>query len=223
MITTCHLIYFSPTGTTQKVVSAVARGLAAPQVVHYDLTRPGSRCATSLKGGVAVIGSPVYAGRVPELFLERLKGLTAQGVPALLVALYGNREFEDALVELRDVAVDKGFRAIAAGAFIGEHSYSTADRPIAAGRPDAGDLASAVLFGMQAARKIARNALDTPPIDGHIPYRERVTIGGIAPETEGQTCVLCGQCAEVCPAGVITVAGSVITRADDCITCCASI
>jgi ferredoxin len=220
---TCHLIYFSPTGTTRKVALAVARGLGAPQVAHYDLTKPGSVCHKSLKDGVAVIGCPVYAGRVPELYLQRLQGLTAQGVPALLVALYGNREFEDALVELRDVAVNKGFRVIAAGAFIGEHSYSTLDRPIAAGRPDAGDLASAVLLGMQSARKLARHALDTPQIDGHVPYRERVPIGGIAPETDVQACVLCGKCAEVCPTGVITLAGSVVTKADGCIMCCACV
>lgn len=223
MIATAHLLYFSPTGTTRQIVSAVGRGLAAQQVVHHDLTRPGGRCGHIARDSVAVIGTPVYSGRVPELYLQRLQGITAQGVPAVLVALYGNRAFEDALLELRDISGDLGFRVIAAGAFIGEHSYSTADRPIAAGRPDTGDLASAVRFGMQAANKIAQRNLDTPQIDGHVPYRERVPIGGVAPETDSLSCVLCGKCEDLCPSGAISVSDVVTTRADQCIMCCACV
>ena len=221
MKTTAHLIYFSPTGTTRKTCAAVARGLGAQQVTEHDLTLPGTRPAAQLTEGVAIVGCPVYAGRVPELCLQRLEDFKAQNVPTVLLALYGNRAFEDALVELRDVAAAKGFRVVAAGAFIGEHSYSTAEHPIAAGRPDAGDLQLAVQFGQQVAAKLARGGLDMPAIPGNKPYREGMKLGGVAPETDIERCTLCGRCAAVCPPGVITVSDTVVTRAAGCLMCCA--
>ncbi len=220
---TAHLIYFSPTGTTRMISASIAQGLGAQNVIHYDLTLPGAKFETVLTYGIAIIGIPVYAGRVPELCLQRLEAITSTGIPTVLVALYGNREFEDALVELRDVSVAKGFKVIAAGAFIGEHSYSTPAQPIAAGRPDADDLHRAVRFGKEIAAKIMRNAFDLPQIDGHVPYRERVSFGGIAPETDHSKCILCGNCAAVCPTGVITVSDSVTTLASNCIICCACV
>jgi len=223
MITTAYLVYFSPTGTTRKISTRIARGLGTKNVVHHDMTLPASRRETVLADGVAIVGIPVYAGRVPELFLQRLQTITSQGVPAILVALYGNREYEDALIELSDVCTLKGFNVIAAGAFIGEHSYSTASQPIAPGRPDARDLKLAEALGKRAAAKIAGNDFTAPVIDGNVPYRQRVLFGGVSPETSGSKCTLCGKCAAVCPAGVITASDMVTTSADRCIMCCACI
>jgi ferredoxin len=223
MMRTTHLVYFSPTGTTKKICASIARGLGAKDITHYDMTLPDAGFKTVLTDGVAIIGLPVYAGRVPELCLRRLQSITSKGVPAVLVALYGNREFEDALVELRDMSVVQGFNVIAAGAFIGEHSYSTPACPIAAGRPNTEDLNLAVQFGKQIAAKIDRNAFDSPEIDGNVPYKERVQIGGVAPETDSKKCTLCGECATVCPAGIINVSDSVTTHADNCIMCCACV
>lgn len=218
-----HLIYFSPTGTTRKTIDAIAAGLNPEQVNRYDLTFSFDAAEQHIADGVAIIGVPVYAGRVPKDVLERLANYKADDVPTILVALYGNREFEDALVELRDVSITKGFKVIAAGAFIGEHSYSTPERPIAAGRPDMDDLKLAVEFGQHVAAKMADNNFSLPAIDGNVPYRERVKFGGIAPETDAETCTLCGKCAEVCPVHIITVSDSVTTQAENCIMCCACI
>ncbi len=220
---TAHLIYFSPTGTTKKITTSIAKGLGAKRVVDYDTTLPGSSVETDLNDGVAIIGIPVYAGRVPELCLQRMQTITAKGLPCVLVALYGNREYEDALVELRDFATGQGFKVVAAGAFIGEHSYSTHERPIAEGRPDAKDLLLAVQFGQQVATKIEDGNFDTPEIAGNVPYKDRVQFGGVAPETDRDRCTLCGKCAESCPTGVITVTEKVATETDHCIMCCACV
>jgi len=219
-----QLLYFSPTGTTRKIVEAIAAGFAVRPYNCYDLTRVEKPSPVRIQGGVAIIGIPVYAGRVPEVCLQRLAGFSANGIPAVLVALYGNREYEDALVELRDVVTDAGFTVVAAGAFIGEHSYSTPEQPIAAGRPDQKDLRRAEEFGRRVADKLqSSGALTAPEVNGHIPYRERVPLGGIAPVTEAQTCTLCGTCDEVCPTFVIRVAGEVLTEADHCVMCCACV
>ncbi len=118
-ISNIHLIYFSPTGTTRKIVDAIAKGIDQEQVNHYDLTYSSQKTEQHFDDGIAIIGAPVYAGRIPEDCLERMANYKANNVPTVLVALYGNREFEDALVELRDVANTQGFNIIAAGAFIG--------------------------------------------------------------------------------------------------------
>ncbi|MEN8686351.1 MAG: 4Fe-4S binding protein [Desulfuromonadales bacterium] len=220
---TAHLVYFSPTGTTRTTCVQIAKGLSAKQIIHYDVTLPGDLLATTLTEGVVIFGVPVYAGRVPELCLQRFVAISAQALPCILVALYGNREFEDALVELRDVVTKQGFQVVAAAAFIGEHSYSIPARPIAAGRPNAEDLAIAKQFGRDVAAKLCNNDLSLPRIDGNMPYRERFPLGGVAPETDHDRCTLCGKCAAVCPTGVIDVADTVLTHAADCVMCCACV
>ena len=222
-INNIHLIHFSPTGTTRKVIDAIAEGLNPEKVYRYDLTFPLDKTEQHFTDGVAVIGAPVYAGRIPVDCLERIAQYKADNVPTVLVALYGNREFEDALVELRDIASVQGFNIIAAGAFIGEHSYSTSNFPIAVGRPNVDDLKIAITFGEQIADKINRKDFNTPEIGGHVPYKERVKFGGVAPETDAEICTLCGRCAEVCPVRVITVSNSVTTQAENCIMCSACV
>lgn len=218
-----HLIYFSPTRSTKGIVEQIAIGLGPCAIEHHDLTRVERGLDLQLSDGIAVIGIPVYAGRVPELFLQRINGLSATGIPTVLVAVYGNREFEDALVELREVASRKGFSVITAGAFIAEHSYSTKEQPIAAHRPDSADLEKAKEFGATIAKRLADNRVGMPNIPGNVPYKERVPLGGIAPETNHTLCTLCGTCADVCPAYVISVGNQVITEAGGCLLCCACV
>lgn len=222
MTATVHLVYFSATGTTRRVVEQVAAGLGAREVVHHDLTSPAARTELALRGGVAVVGVPVHSGRVPELAVDRLRGLSGTGVPAVLVAVYGNRAFEDALVELRDLVVAKGFPVVGAGAFVGEHSYSTPERPIAAGRPDAEDLRIARDLGARVAARL-REAGRAPPVElpGNVPYRDRTPPAGFAPVSDAAACTRCGTCADACPAGVIHLGDEVTTAAAGCILCCA--
>ncbi|BEH08979.1 4Fe-4S binding protein [Geobacter sulfurreducens subsp. ethanolicus] len=224
MLPKTYLIYFSPTRTTRKIVEQVAAGLDSQSIEHHDLTRMEQEFTLRLDDGVAVIGVPVYAGRVPEIFLKRIEKLSGEGIPAVLIALYGNRAYEDALVELRDVIIAKGFNVVAAGAFIGEHSYSTDGRPIAANRPDTEDLKYAIVFGVAIANKLQGDCnLATLDIPGNIPYKERVPLGGICPETMPELCTLCKTCARICPAFIITVDQEVTTKAENCVMCCACV
>lgn len=224
MITQTHLIYFSPTKTTKKIVEQIAAGFNAGNTKQYDLTQMEPGLDIELADGLAIIGVPVYAGRIPEIFLKRIQTLSAVGVPAVLVALYGNRAFEDALVELRDVVVSKGFTVVAAGTFVGEHSYSTSTQPIAANRPDMADLQKAKEFGTIIARQMQENiGKVAPEIPGDVPYKERAPLGGISPATNRKLCTLCATCAEVCPTFAIKVNREVITEAKNCIMCCACV
>jgi ferredoxin len=224
---TVKLVAFSPTGTTKQVLAAIAEGLGAASVAWLDLTLPVAEHlgAVTVDDDVVVIGAPVYAGRIPETAMARLAALHGEGTPAVLVAVYGNRAFEDALLELADWAEGAGFVPIAGGAFIGEHSYDTPDTPIATGRPDAADLEKAVAFGTALRERLV--AADSPragvSIPGNRPYRERGSDRAISPVTIAELCTLCGRCAEVCPTAAITVDDNVGTDAERCIRCCACV
>lgn len=226
-VDTVQMILFSPTGTTRSTLEAVVQGMEAQEIVISDMTFfKQAKAPQPLKEGVAVIGVPVYAGRVPAQVTDWLRAnVTGAGRPVVLVAVYGNRAFEDALLELRDLTTELGFRPVAAAAFIGEHSFSTADKPIAPGRPDDQDLEKAREFGRVVREKLSEIELGEEPgelrVTGNIPYRKGVQPGPVAPETVAQTCILCGVCAEVCPAGVISVGETVETDKMGCLRCCA--
>jgi ferredoxin len=224
MPTKLHLIYFSPTGTTRRIVEQVALGIKAPITEQHDLTLNSAGINTRLTEGIAIIAVPVYAGRMPEICQQRMERLSADQIPAVLVVLYGNREFEDALVELRDFARSKGFIVRAAAAFVGEHSYSTASHPVAANRPDQDDLNKARQFGEAIAQSLQEGDLSPEPaIPGSVPYRERPPLGGISPSLIQERCTRCGTCITNCPTNVITLTDHIVTDAGDCILCCACI
>ena len=228
------LIYFSPTGTTRAIVEAIGRGLDVETPRAWDLTFPRTADlppkdpATSATSPV-VIGMPVYAGRLPVLAVERMRQhARGMGRPAVLVVVYGNRAFEDALLELRDLAERLDFIPVAGAAFIGEHSFSTTDWPIAPGRPDSADTSSALSFGQQTRIKLDRvghiRNLPRLLVPGNSPYRDGMPATLIAPDTLGETCMLCGACVQACPSVAITVAtDGVETDKARCLRCCACI
>ncbi len=224
-----QLVYFSPTRTTKKVVEAIAQGLGVQGIEHLDLTSPEARAGavTEIKNQLTIVGVPVYAGRVPLEAVRRLQRLKARQAPAVIVVLYGNRAYEDALLELRNLAVELGFTPVAAGAFIGEHSYSNQDLPIAFGRPDGEDLKKAREFGRQIRRKLEKipELCEMPPltVPGKFPHREKGTTTRVPPETQPSLCTTCGTCVKVCPTAAITIGDGVVTEGTSCISCCACV
>ena len=144
-----HLICFSPTHSSHMIGETVLQGLGTGHVSETDLTYEKPEENLTIHSGITVIVVPVYGGRIAETALERMEGIYGQDSPAVAVVVYGNRDYDDALLELRDWCVAHGFVPVAGAAFIGEHSYSRPDRPIAGGRPDNPDLQKARAFGEQ--------------------------------------------------------------------------
>lgn len=238
------LITFSPTHTSKKVGEAIVRGLNVEQVNVEDLTQPCDIQKELPINALAVIALPVYGGHIPPLAIERMKGIHANHTPAVIVVVYGNRAYEHALQELDSLAVSLGFRVIAGGTFIGEHSYSSERYPIASGRPDKDDVAYAELFGKKVRTKI-ENASDSEHLYGvdvkriqrpHQPFfpllrflyevikfrRSGETVSS-TPQVDPALCNHCGLCVRHCPTGAIAKDDECHTDAAKCIRCCACV
>ena len=227
--TSAKLVYFSPTQTTRKVLEGIAQGAQILTVEQVDLTPHGARMQIlpEMHDELTIIGSPVHSGRLPSEAIFRFGRLRGNDTPAVIVVVYGNRAYEDALLELRDLVLERGFKPVAAGAFIGEHSYSNNLTPIAVGRPDAEDIRKAKEFGRMIHEKMHNmGALDeiTPlQVPGNFPYKERPARPDVSPVTQEMICIKCEKCASVCPTAAITVGETVVTEPGTCIRCCACI
>lgn len=208
-------IYFSPTGGTKKVADMLAKALSS-DIVVADLTssKTDLESIAPAQEDIAVIAVPSYGGRVPAVAVQRLSSLCGNGVHAVLVCVYGNRAYEDTLVELQDTAQQAGFHTIAAIAAIAEHSIA---RQFAAGRPDAQDEQQLGAFAQQIREKIAAGDGTEPSVPGNRPYKKTGGAGMVPKPTKD--CVKCGVCANECPVGAIDKQDPKKTDHDVCISC----
>jgi ferredoxin/flavodoxin len=225
-ITKITTLFFSPTGTSKKIVQAIAEGAGQScQIEHIDLTLPKHQKSRTFAGNeLTIIAVPVYAGRVAQLAKERLQQFSGSNSPAIVVVIYGNREFEDALVELKDLAQAQSFSVVAASAFIGEHSFSSAETPIAQGRPDKNDLTIAKEFGQKAMQQLMASKTSADiKVPGDIPYKDGMKNLPFTPTVDTDECTQCEECISVCPTGAISLTDQININAELCIFCCACI
>lgn len=213
------LVYFSPTGTTRKVIMEAAKNIEMKSV-SYDLTihKEKKPVLKFKKNDFVLFGIPVYSGRVPETFLEYFENLKGDGTPAALIATYGCREYEDALLELKTEVENRGFKVIGAGAFPVEHSLV---RTIGARRPNKADLKVISDFGIQLNRRL-RQSDDFDSFDiavpGNTPYR-KYNRPSLLPKTDTTACLECKACVKVCPSGAISADNPKKTDKNKCIRC----
>ena len=158
-----YVYHFSPAGTTKRIASVLGFALDADAQM-IDLADPatlGGEHPVSAPTGkpedsdIAVFAVPVFAGRVPQPAAAMISRIRGNGMRAASVVVYGNRDFDDALVELNDILARQGFSVIASGAFIARHSMLPA---VAAGRPDTEDCGDAEAFAKRIAEKLASAA-----------------------------------------------------------------
>ncbi len=188
-------IVFSPTGGTEKVAHIIGKQWSEnlAKIDLSDAKADFSKCKIT-EQDMVLIAMPSFGGRAPAVAIERLKQIAGNGAKCTLVCVYGNRAYEDTLVEMEDAAKGCGFQVVAAIAAVAEHSIMP---QYAAGRPDASDQKQLTDY----ANQIADKAGIVSTVPGNRPYK-KAGGAGLVPKPD-KSCVKCGACAETCPVQAI--------------------
>lgn len=228
-IKSVKLVCFSPTGTAKAIGQGILRGIGLEAVTLFDITKPEARMGSlsTTEGDLLVVVVPVYRGRVPALVTDWLSGISANHTPVACVVVYGNRAYENALLELGDILSSQGCIPLAGAAFVGEHSFSSTEKQIAQGRPNAQDLIDAESFGKKLIAKV-NTATDITQLEGFrlpgdYPYGGITDLLNVNFIGVNNSCQQCGLCSEGCPVEAIDSENIENINTVKCLTCCACI
>lgn len=209
-----HTIYFSPSGTTKKTARLIAGNIDADFIEH-DITLGDVPVLND--DDPVLIAVPVYAGRVPELASARLSRLCGNGRKAVAAVIYGNRDYDDALLELCEILFARGFDVVTAGAFIAQHCIFP---KVAADRPDEYDEQKIKKFAEYTVKAFSSgSSLDIGTVKGKKPYKKPGAVP-LHPEADKKVCNECGKCATQCPVEAIDHEHPYFTDKTKCISCC---
>jgi len=236
-INSVQCLYFSPTGSTQKIVETISVGTGKPVKASINITTPKQRDKFDgqVDGDLLIVGVPVYTGKYPSIIQSSLSKIDGSRLYALPISVCGNVRMGTCLADLCGLLKKQGFTIPAAGNFIAQHSFACEDFPIGKGRPDEGDLDKARDFGQHVVDKIAKDPEDITSLyrgnlyirmyvtgsleaEGLTSLRERHSPFIRVSEHNDELCQECGSCVEVCPTGAID-ARSYRINDDLCIRC----
>lgn len=211
-------VWFSPTGQSQRVVEMIGAEIpgnsAFVDLTDWKKNRPDYGFT---ENEAIIVGVPVYGGRVPATAVERLAKLHGHDTPAICVVTYGNRDYEDALLELRDILMKQGFRPVAGAAVSVEHNIVH----FAEGRPDEKDQEKIREFGRRAAGILkeiySSHEIGDLQVKGKNPYRPYGTFP--LKLKVGSSCTGCGLCIKKCPVQAISRTDPRVTDETCCIGC----
>ena len=232
-MTKLHLVYFSPSGSTEKIVRTVASGIEGVPVETIDLLTSASRKKRYTFGpNDIVIFGMMTAGKLFTLSDEIFACLEGNDTPFIGVVTFGNGYYGIALNEMMKRAEGRGFKVAALGAFVARHSMDTT---IAEGRPDAHDKEIMVDFGRKAFEKVKSGDLTLhvkPKTNWSswemgnkvIAYREEHPDEPYMLPTEckakeiSDACIKCMTCVKHCPVDAIDIEAKTFD-VEKCIGC----
>ena len=160
-------IFFSPSGTTKKVLNQMANNFSEDNEICDLLYFDGEKEFSS--DDIVLVGMPVFAGRIPKTARGRLSKLTGDNTKAIAIVNYGNAHVSDALLELVDLLKENGFDVIAAASTISHHSIFDG---VAIGRPDESDIEKINEFAQKCIEKMENGASLESDIPGNRPYMD---------------------------------------------------
>ncbi len=209
-------IYFSPTGGTKKVADLIS-GQFDFETTEIDLSNSMEDFSkfTFSEKDICIIAVPSFGGRVPMAAMSNIKKLKGNSSKIILVATYGNRAYEDVLLELKDTLTTLGFFCIAAIASVTEHSIM---HQFATGRPDLQDKEELIKFSDEI-KEVLKHGEVTKDlcVPGNNPYKEYKVIP-LVPQVR-QECKKCGLCATKCLVDAISKDNPMLVDKEKCISC----
>jgi len=212
-----HAACFSPTGTSKTIVSHIAKSISMNYTLHdFTLANKRKSSLTFNEDDCLILGLPVYAGRIPLIVEDYVKRIKGSKTLAVIVVLYGNRDYDDALIEMYDILSENGFHPIAGAAFIGEHSYTD---QVAHSRPNSNDLEICHKFAKNILPLLEKDPLGFKlSLKGNRPYRERTISKALGPIVN-ENCFKCRLCIGKCPVGALSLNNSIQVDETICIKC----
>ena len=210
-------VYFSPSGTTKKVVDQIA-GNFKQEKETCDLLNFNS--SKEFAGDdIVIVGMPVFAGRIPKRGRERLAKLKGDNTPAIAVVNYGNAHVTDSLLELVDLLKENNFNVVAAASTVSHHSIFSG---VAVGRPDEADIEKINEFAEKCQEKIESGTSLESEIPGNRPYTDYKQLPFVV-SCDETVCAFCYDCVSICPEKAIPDDDPVDTDLDLCSRCTACI
>ena len=211
-------VYFSPGGTTERIGKEISEKIS-DSYDEIDLLRKNIEENIDFKKDeLLIISMPGFAGRIPQICVSQLKKLKGNNTPFIANVVYGNRAFEDALLELTDILTENGFILISGSAIIARHSIFP---KVAGDRPNSEDIELLDELVERSVEKVKAGTYNNITIPGNRPYRESGKLP-IGPKGNSN-CTDCGICIELCPVGAIPVDDPKETDMEKCINCTACV
>lgn len=205
-------IYFSPTGSTQKITTYVSDQFGRYENIDLSIYK-GDYTKQFETDDICIVGVPSFGGRVPAIAIKRLMMMKGNQTPAILISTYGNRAYEDTLLELKTTLNQNGFICIGAMAIVCEHSIM---HEFAKEKPYDEDFKEISHFTDIVKMRLKESLIDID-VPGNIPFREYNGIP-LKPKTT-KKCTECGLCGKLCPVGAIPFDNPHKTDKNICISC----
>lgn len=207
------IVYFSAAGHTLKVIRHIAEQMGSIDRA-VDLSDPFLKETSFTKDDQVIVACPVYGGRIPSLVAERLQKITFDGTRAVSIVTYGNRAYEDALLELNDTLLARGSIPVASAAVVAQHTMVPS---VASDRPTPIDFQNLSVFARFALQKFDDVHAVPVEVPGNRPYRQWSKMP-VTPVVSNE-CVRCGLCVRQCPTMAIWITDPKKTDPSKCILC----
>lgn len=205
-------IYFSPSGTTKRIVDEVARNFNLDNE-NYDLLSFDDE--KSFDNELVIVGVPVFDGRIPEMAKNRLLQMKANGTKVIAIINYGNLGYGDALLELVDLLKENNFDVVGAAATVSRHSLFN---EIAPSRPDNLDMKMINEFSNKIIEKLESGNSNEIFVAGQKPFMDYVN-HSFNVNCDYDLCVYCNDCVYTCPTDAIEEDNPTDTNSDLCNSC----
>jgi len=205
-------IYFSPSGSTGKIVNEIAKNFQM-DMENYDLLSFDSN--KNFDDELVVIGMPVFDGRIPEIARKRLENMKGNNTKAIVVLNYGNIDYGDALLELTELLKENNFNIVGICTTVSQHSLFN---EVGSNRPDSYDLKMINEFSHKIIEKLESGVENELFVSGQKPF-VGYTNHNYTVDCDENLCIECNDCFYTCPEEAIPEENPMTTNMNDCTRC----